>query len=256
MVPRVHRAAASLALLGLLMTRGAAGAEPSPAEVDGVDERYAAITGALDRGEASARLWWWGWTGIFTGILVGEGSVALATHDRTRADAVVGTVGAALGLGSMFLASRSAFTFRARLARMDSSRRACSTPTSSVCDSTSPEARLARLREAERILDEAANDEEQGRAWYTHVGGDVVTLVGSFVLWKAYHEYWDGWLNLVGGVIVNEAQILTRPRAAIRARRAYRDGTLTVPPPGSSVPGGFTISVVPGVGGLSLVGKF
>jgi hypothetical protein len=235
----VHRAATSFALVGLLTTRGAAATDPAPSDVD---ERYDAIVRALDAGEGSAKLWWWGWTGILGGIVVGEGTIALATSNPgTRADAVVGTVGSALGVGAMFLSSRAGFTYRDRLARMDAS---------------TPEARLARLREAERILDATANDEELGQAWFVHVGGNAVTLAGTFVLWAGYHQYWGGWLNLVGGVLVSEAQILTHPRAAIRARRAYRDGTLELSPPASGSASGITFSVVPGIGGLSLIGTF
>jgi hypothetical protein len=176
-----------------------------------VSARYDTIVANLDEGEGSARLWWWGWTSAFGALVVGEGVVALAARDPgTRTDAVVGLAGSVLGVGAMLFTSRAAFTYRKRLASLDAS---------------TPALRLARLREAERIQDAAADDEESGRSWFAHVGGDVVTLAGSFVLWAGYHRYSSGWLNLVGGTIVTEAQILTRPTAAIKARRAYRGWT-------------------------------
>jgi hypothetical protein len=201
-----------------------------------VDAEYDALVAELARGESAARLWWWGWTGGFAAIALGEGVVAIATHDAgTRESAVVGICGSALGVGAMLFASRAAFTYRARLESMDAS---------------TPEARLLRLREAEKILDEAAKDEEEGRSWFAHVGGDAVTLAGTFVLWAGYHQYANGWLNLLGGTVVTEVQIFTRPTAAIEARRAFRAGR---PSPAAS---SFTWTVLPSFGGAGLVGTF
>jgi hypothetical protein len=228
------RAAALTTVLSLALTAPAA-ADPAPA--DDTDARYAAIGSALADGESAARLWWVAWTTGFAALTLGEGTVAIVTHDPgTRADAVVGMSGSALGVGAMLLlTSRSAFAYRGRLAR---------------CDASTPEARLARLREAERILDEAADDETGGRSPWAHLGGDAVVLAGSFVLWAGYHRYASGWLNLIGGTISTEAQILTRPTAAIEARRAYRAGRLRPNAPT------FTWTLMPTLGGATLTGSF
>lgn len=221
------------ALVSFALTVDAA-ADPAPADVDA---RYEAIVSALERGEGAARLWWTGWTLGFAALTLGEGTVALVTHDPgTRADAVVGTSGSALGVGAMLLlSSRAAFDYRGRLAGLAAS---------------TPEARLARLREAERTLDVAADDEAMGRSLVAHLGGDAVILAGSFVLWAGYHRYASGWLNLIGGTLTAEAQILTRPTAAIEARRAYRAGTLRPRAPPS------TWTLTPTVGGVTLTGTF
>jgi hypothetical protein len=233
---RQAHAWAAAALLSTIAFARHAVAEPSPPNPVEVDAQYDALAASLARGESAARLWWWGWTGGFAAVAVGEGVVAIATHDPgTRESAVVGLGGSVLGVGAMLFASRAAFTYRARLDSMDASTR---------------EARLLRLREAEKILDEAANDEEQGRSWFAHVGGDAVTLAGTVVLWAGYHQYANGWLNLLGGTVVTEAQILTRPTAAILARRAFRAGRR--PPPAPS----FTWTVLPSFGGAGLVGTF
>ncbi len=229
-LPSLRSACPTLTAAALVMlAHGDAMAEPLPAEVDA---RYGAILGALEQGESRARLWWYGWTLGFAALTVGETATAVVTHDGgLRADAVVGASGSALGLGAMLLlTSRSAFQFRDRLAAIDTS---------------TPDGRLARLREAERILDEAADDETGGHSIFAHLGSDVVTLAGSFVLWAGYHRYASGWLNLVGGVVVGEAQILTRPTAAIFARRAYRAGLASAEPPS---PRWF---VIPAPGGMS-----
>jgi hypothetical protein len=208
-------------------------ADPS---LEDVDARYEAIRSALGEGESSARLWWYGWNAGFVALTLGEGTVLLVTHDPgQRVDSSVGLIGAAIGSGALLISSRAAFTYRGRLAAMDAS---------------TPAARLARLHEAERILDRAADAETAGQAWFAHVGGDALTLAGTFVLWAGYHRYASGWLNLVGGVIVTEAEILTRPTAAITARRAYRAGRLPAPTPS------FTWTLVPAVGGLGWLARF
>jgi hypothetical protein len=220
----------------LLLSTHLASAADGLASAD-VDARYAAISASLEAGEGAARLWWFGWTGGYAALTVGEAIVAAAARDEgTRVDAIVGLSGSALGVGAMLFSSRAGFAFRGRL---------------SAYDPDTLDGRRARLREAEKILDEAANDEESTRAWYTHVAGDAVTLAGTFVLWAGYHEYANGWLNLIGGTLVTEAQILTKPTAAIRARRAYRAGTLTAPRAVS-----FTWSIAPALGGVGFVGTF
>ena len=222
------------ALLSLALTT-AADADPTP--TDDTDARYAAITSAFADGESDARLWWFAWTVGLSALTVGEGTVAIVTHDPgTRADAVVSMSGSAIGVGAMLLlTSRSAFAYRGRLVGLDAS---------------TPEARLARLRDAEKILDEAADDEAAGRSPWAHLGGDALVLAGSFVLWAGYHRYASGWLNLLGGTFTTEAQILTRPTAAIEARRAYRAGTLR------SGTTGLTWTLMPTVGGAMVTGTF
>jgi hypothetical protein len=213
-----------------------AAAGPS-STADDTDARTASIVSALADGESAARLWWVGWTVGFAALTVGEGTVALATHDAgVRADAVVGLSGSALGTGTMlFLASRAAFAYRGRLDAIDPS---------------TPEGRRARLVEAEKILDEAADDEAFGRSLIVHLGGDAVVLASSFVLWAGYHRYASGWLNLISGTAVAEAQILTHPTAAITARKAYRAGTSKPSAPA------LTWTLTPGLGAATLTATF
>jgi hypothetical protein len=226
-------------LLGAVLAVAAlerdARADPTPEEVDA---RYSAITSALEQGEGRAKLWWYGWTLGFAAITVGEGTLALATHDEaTRVDAIISATGSALGGGAMLIVvSRSAFAYRDRLADIDAS---------------TPQGRLARLHEAEKILDEAADDEIGGHSIFAHLASDAITLAGTFVLWAGYHEYALGWLNLIGGTLTGEAQIFTKPTAAIEARRAYRAGRL-----GPVAPSSFSWTVIPGVGGVTLAGSF
>jgi hypothetical protein len=224
----------TVASLSLTLERGAR-ADPAP---DEVDARYAAITSALERGEGRAKLWWYGWTLGLGAITVGEMTAAIVTRDEgTRVDAVVSAGGSLLGTGAMLVVvSRSAFEFRDRLAAIDAS---------------TPDGRLARLHEAEKILDEAADDEIAGHSLLAHLASNAVTLAGTFVLWAGYHEYASGWLNLIGGTLTGEAQIFTKPRAAIEARRAYRAGAPQPVPPSS-----FSWTVIPGVGGVTLAGSF
>ncbi len=226
-------AAACAALALIAMTQEATAADLSSEEVDA---HYEAISSALAQGENAASLWWYAWGGGLAALTLGEGTVALLTRDpATRIDAIVGMSASALGVGAILLSSRAAFAYRGRLALMDAS---------------TPEARLARLREAERILDAAADDEALGHSLLAHLAGDAETLAASSVLWAGYHHYATGWLNLIGGTVVTELLILSRPTAAIEARRAYRAGRLAAPA------ASFTWTFQPASGGLELRGTF
>ncbi len=232
----VHACARSfaLAVATVVLLQGVARADPPP---DEVDRRYAAITASLEEGEGRARLWWYGWTIGFAGLTAGETTVALVANDGTRVDAVVSAAGSALGLGAMlFFVSRTAFEWRGPLA---------------AYDATTPAGRLARLKEAERILDKIADDETMGHSIFAHLASDVVTLAGTFVLWAGYQRYTSGWINLIGGVVVGEAQILTMPTAGIRARRAYRAGAFGRTPASKS-----SWSISPTLGGAAATWSF
>ncbi|MFO0572035.1 MAG: hypothetical protein U0263_40810 [Polyangiaceae bacterium] len=108
-------------------------------------------------------------------------------------------------------------------------------------DASTPAARRLRLRRAEALLDQIAQEEIEGRSWVPHVAGASVNLAGSAVLWIGYGRYLSGWLNLLGGTLVTELQIATRPTAAIALSERHRPQRVSlwlVPTPGGAAVGG------------------
>lgn len=172
-----------------------------------VGERYRFILAELEQGEGNAALWWNGWTFGFAAATVGQTVLALAVDDRGwRIDNAVGAATSGLGAIGTALEPRTPITAAADLRAMDAS---------------TPAARARRLRQAETLLRAAAQEELDGRSWFPHVAGAVTTLAASAVLWYGYDRYSSGWLNLLGGTLVTELQIASRPTAAVRAYRAY-----------------------------------
>jgi hypothetical protein len=220
----MHRAwVAGLAFLGAGTFSAGTGATEGGAEAE-VRARTARIEAALAAGEDDARLWWNGWLIGFGVATVGEATIAVVTkNDRQRASTAVGAVESGLGVLGVLFSSRAAFTGRETIASMDAS---------------TPEARREKLRIAEKLLDDAADEQALGRSPLAHLGAIVVNVTGTSILWWRYHQYFDGWLNLVVGTVASEAQILTHPTAALRARRAV------------------SMRVVPTFGGVAIEGSF
>jgi hypothetical protein len=202
----MHRAGvATLAFVAVgALPMGTSAAE---AETDAeVRAKTARIEAALAAGEDDARLWWNGWLIGFGVATVGEATVAIVTkNEDQRHSTAVGAVESGLGVLGVLFASRAAFTGRETIASMDAS---------------TPEARRERLRVAQKVLDDAADEQALGRSPLAHFAALAVNMTGTSILWWHYHQYFDGWLNLVVGTLVSEAQILTHPTSALRARRA------------------------------------
>lgn len=201
---------ASAALLALAGPATAqAGASLSDAEVSA---RLAWIQNALDGGRHSARLWSWGWAAGYgaatAGQLVARSS---AGDDEQRQDLAVGAATTGLGLVGLAIFPVEAGEMPDRLRELPAD---------------TPEARRARLAEAERFLRKAAAQESQGRSWKSHAAAAAVNLAAGLVIWKHYDRpAEDGLLTFAVGQLVSEAQILTQPTRAIHALRDYESRT-------------------------------
>ena len=203
----------------------AACASPARAQSDAeVRAKTARIEAALAAGEDDARLWWNGWLIGYGAATIGATTFALAVkNDDRRRSSTVSAVESGLGVLGVLVSSRAAFTGRETIDAMDAS---------------TPEARREKLRVAEKILDDAADDQALGRSVLAHFAAIAVNVTGTSVLWWRYHQFFDGWLNLVVGNVVSEAQILTHPTFALRARRSI------------------SLRVVPTFGGVAIEGSF
>jgi hypothetical protein len=83
-------------------------------------------------------------------------------------------------------------------------------------------------------------------------GGAALTLTDSLVLAFAYKRVVSGIVTLFSGMAITEAQIFTRPTAAIDDWRAYQAGAFS----SATEKPGPSIRVVPVAGGMALAIAF
>ncbi|MFO0570763.1 MAG: hypothetical protein U0263_34320 [Polyangiaceae bacterium] len=215
---------------GLLVLAFVAGAlRASIAHADSDQDRYERSERVLEATSGPSAVWWNGWALGFGVCSVAQGAVALAARDRgLRVDSAVGAASCGLGFAGVLLEPRTAIGASAELRAMDAS---------------NPRARRARRLRAEALVAQVAREQREGRSWVPHVLGGAVNLAGSAVLWLGYQRYLSGWLNLLGGTLVTELQIATRPTAAMVGERELHSGAyrfwLAPAPDGLTVGGGF-----------------
>jgi len=194
--------AMALALLWGLSTGAVAQDEP----VDEVGNELERITVLLDREQAPARRWWWGWFGAFGGLTVGQGLIAATSKDLdVRTAMTIGAAGSLLGVGNMLINPYPARHGASALRGL---------PTDT------PQERLAALQTANALFERTAHTEAAYFAWIAHAGGIAVSAASFGVLWFQYDLRQDAVVNLVGGLAITEAQIFTAPR---RVHRAWKD---------------------------------
>jgi hypothetical protein len=193
-----------------------------------IDSRYRVVLRELERGEPAMERWWYGWTVGYGVAAVGQTAAALLVEDEgLRIDSAVGAASSWLAFGAMFVDPRTSITAASELRAMDAS---------------SPRARELRLGRAEDLLRTSADEARAARSWFPHVAGMTVTLAGSSVLWIGYQRHLSGWINLLAGTLITEAQILTRPTGALASEQSYfgRSAWMVFPAPnGASLVGWF-----------------
>jgi hypothetical protein len=207
----LHWQSAVLATACLLSTSEAL-ADPSSAPSDEeVSRRLAFIETRLGRATPAASLWWSAWYFGYMAVSVGQAGVALGVTNRgLRIDSAVGAAFSSVGVLGMgvfdFPARHAAGTLAARPER-------------------TPLERRRKLAEGERLLAASARSEVAGRSWIAHVAGGALSLTSALVLALAYKRVVSSIVTVVSGMAITEAQIFTRPTAAIDDWRAYRQAT-------------------------------
>jgi hypothetical protein len=230
---------AALASAAAVLSAAPAAAEAPPdAEVS---RRLAFIEARLERATPMANLWWHGWYFGYMVVTVGQAGVALATTSRgLRTDTAVGAAFATLGVVGL-----GVFDFPPRHAAADLRAVAGATPAE----------RRRKLARAERLLAASARNEVLGRSWIPHVAGVVVTGTSSLVQAFVYQRVASSIVTLLSGVAITEAQIFTRPTAAIDDWRAYQQGSWASGAP-ATAPRGPTFRIVPHPGGAGIAAAF
>jgi hypothetical protein len=155
------------------------------------EQRLAVLTDFLDGEERRFETWRWGWVAGFAALAAANLAVAPALPKESRIDAWTGAACSAVALPPLFI-------FR----QPDPSRCAASGPTEN------------RLRCAEATLSAVARSQRAARSWPMHAVNIGFNLAVSAFLGLGYGRWRSAALNLGGGTLVGELQILTHPRSA------------------------------------------
>ena len=173
-----------------------------------VKERIQVIQSMLDEGKRNANLWWYGWLAAYGAAAATQG-VILIVSDKlaTRQDMALGVITDLLGMGGQIISPMVPGYAPGRLENIPGG---------------TPEENTVKLREAEKLLEECAKREKEGRSWKIHVLDGAVNLGCGFVMWFGFKRtFLEGLENVALNTAVCEVQIFTQPTRAIKDYKTY-----------------------------------
>ncbi len=206
-----------------------------------VRERIQVIQEMLDQGKKNANLWWYGWLAGYSAATVAQGAVVISSDKlATRQDMALGAITTLLGAAGQVIAPMTPGYAPDRLKELPEG---------------SPEENRKKLTAAEKLLEECALREKEGRSWKIHVVDGAANLSCGFIVWLGFKRTIPAGLeNVALNTVICEAQIFSQPTRAIKDYAAYckkyKPGqNLTVNPPRitwffTMVPGGIGVKMV------------
>lgn len=178
--------------------------------------RIQEIQSCLDAGKTRAQLWWYGWTGFYSGAAIFSFTLAALSNDTTpKIFQNVQAVESLVGAGGLLI-----LPFPSRYA----SQKLKAMPENSL------EEKTAKLKEAEILLERSAKAESAGRSLLQHTLAFLVNASGSAVIYFGYgkkikengdNPFSQALMNFVSGTAVAELQIWTQPTRAIKDWKKY-----------------------------------
>jgi hypothetical protein len=207
MCDHLVRKAIALFLLILLCRPGIAlGQEIIPDSL--VKVRIQLIQNKLDEGKKNANLWWYGWIAAYGTATLAQGAVFLFSDKlATRQDMALGALTTLLGVGGQLIDPMVPGYAPARLREFPEG---------------SPGQNLLKLQEAEKLFEESALREKEGRSWKIHALDGAVNFGCGFVVWLGFKRTpLAGIENFAMNTAICEVQIFTQPTRAIRDYNAY-----------------------------------
>jgi hypothetical protein len=173
-----------------------------------VKERIQVIQRTLDGGKRNANLWWYGWLAAYGAAAVTQGAIWIASDKlATRQDMALGVLTGLLGMGGQIISPMVPGYAPGRLENIPGG---------------TPEENARKLREAEKLLEESAKREKEGRSWKVHALDGAVNLGCGFIMWFGYKRtFLEGIENVALNQAVCEIQIFTQPTRAIKEYKTY-----------------------------------
>ncbi len=187
------------------LARSALRALPTPVQSEfAPDPRWRALAGE----EAHARIWYWGWSGFYGAVVLGETVIAATTtNDGARTNAYVNIVSSGVGMLAVLLRPPpAAFGLEAIRA---------------MPEDTELE-RAAKASALRELFERAVSEERFYRSPLNHVIGLTVNAGLAALLYFGYHLGARALLGLIAGSATWEAQVLTHPTGARDASESLR----------------------------------
>jgi hypothetical protein len=168
-----------------------------------INERLQTIRQMLDRGTSTANQWWYGWLIGYSAATIGQGIVSLGTDNKAiRQDMALGAATTLLGAAGLVVAP---IVPGYAAGCLDTSAE------------ETPEKKMNKLVEAEKLLRECAEREKAGRSWKTQAITGIVNLSSGLITWFGFgRNVWAGLENFALNTVITEAQIFTQPTRAMK----------------------------------------
>lgn len=171
------------------------------------------IQNALDDGAGRAKLWQYGWIGVYGIATIVEGVNAEnnENEDDERFDSTVNAVTSAIGVAALVVDPLVSYSVAEKLKDM----------------SELDEAELkVKLVAGEKLLALSAKRQERGRSWETHaLAGLLSVLAGVAVACDDRND--DGLVMFASTMLVSEIQIFTMPTKSIDDWANYKKQKFT-----------------------------
>jgi hypothetical protein len=193
-------------LIALLLPVAARAAEDAPSATPESQTALASpdvarMSAVLDSQVGNARFWYWGWTGFYSGVIVGETVLNATTTGGSRISAQVNIVTSWFGLFStLVLPPPVAFDWD---------------PVAKMPEGTLEE-RAAKSAAIRALFEREVTKERFYHSALNHIVGLAVNAGVCAYLYWGLHLGGRALLNLFFGSLVWEANIFTSPNAASR----------------------------------------
>ena len=201
---------------------------------DDVRARIAYLDSRLASGEASASRWSWAWVGIYSALAAGNFVIAGLSNSRdSRVDFIARGSLSTIGLATTVLLWPHA---------------ASAKEAPRLLPGDTPEQQGQKLTAYEASLAKANRGDAFGTSWKAHLIGFGVNGLAGAAVAVLDERPKHGALVFLGGFIVAEIKILTRPTPSLRTKEAYE--AMPAATPISSV------SLYPTSNGVTALGAF
>lgn len=166
------------------------------------------IQTSLELGKPAAKLWWNGWLYGYSAATVVQGAVFAGSDQlKTRQDMALGAATTLVGAVGQLIMPMTPASTPDKLA---------------LVPGETPEQRIHKLSEAEKLFEASASREKEGRSWKMHAASSAVNLSSGLITWLGFNRtVQSGLINFAINEAITEAQIWTQPTRAIKDYKKY-----------------------------------